>query len=100
MERITHKHAERAFEILATEMGKQYSPKTPAWTQRKDGTNKATVGVWMLDHNSTYGGYVIAEMSNEDGGENSPLGDTRMGAREFVQACHMAARAVRMFKGK
>jgi len=96
MERYTKSHAVRAFTQLATAMGKRFEPVTPAWTKREDGTNKATVGVWCLDHNGVYGGYVITEMDNESGGESHPFGSNRMGTREFVQACQMAARAVAM----
>lgn len=98
MERTTKAQVVRAFENLAKAMGKQYSPATPAWTKRDDGTNKGTVGVWMLDHNGVYGGYVITEMDNEAGGESNPFGSNRMSAREFVQAANMAARAVSMSK--
>jgi len=98
MERTTKAQVVRAFENLAKAMGKQYSPATPAWTTREGGGLKATVGVWMLDHNGVYGGYVITEMDNEGGGESNPFGCCRMSAREFVKAANMAARAVSMSK--
>ncbi len=80
-ERYTKRDAEAAFGRLARRLD-------------KDCFDPFRVGAWTLDHNATYGGFVIAEIVNEHGGETRPFGDRRMSAREFVQSVDFALRAI------
>lgn len=91
-DRYTTKNAEAAFERLAAALGKS-TAKTggPIWARIGD-RNVARVGAWLLDHNSIYGGFVVAEIVNEGGGESHPLGERRMSAREFCEAVYLAER--------
>jgi hypothetical protein len=92
MDRYTTKNAESAFERLAAKLGKSTATTGgPIWTRQGD-RNVARVGAWLLDHNSIYGGFVIAEIVNDGGGESHPLGDRRMPAREFCQTIYFAER--------
>lgn len=93
MDRITRKQVEHAFCLLAKSMGKSTGP---AWSKSSDGRNMGNVGVWMLDYNPVYGGYVIEEMDNEAGGVSQPFGATRRSARDFVSACNFAMDAIRI----
>lgn len=90
-ERITKKDALRCFERLADMMGKK--AQGDCWQRDKDGTLKAKVGCWHLDH-STYGGYVVEEMTNEKGGVTQPFGAIRRSARDFCDAVSMIGYAM------
>lgn len=91
MDRYTRHDAEMAFERLAKKLGKDSSE--PVWTRVGD-RNVARVGAWILDCNFVYGGFVIAEIVSEGGGESHPLGERRMPAREFCQSVYFAERVL------
>jgi hypothetical protein len=54
-----------------------------------------TASNWALDHNATYGGYVIVER-NADGSESRPFGNRRRPAGEFCRTLQFAVDAVAM----
>jgi hypothetical protein len=56
----------------------------PTYTKQADGTIKANVGVYFIDHAACYGGYTIARIANEQGGESRPFGMGRHNASAFV----------------
>jgi hypothetical protein len=63
-----------------------------------DALNKSCgleVGQWSLDHNSTYGGYIIVEML-ENGGQHHPLLNCRLNSIEMSNALDMALAVVRL----
>lgn len=111
-DRYTRKDAQAAFARLASALGKTWSDRSghlwrgkayepeaagELWTRIESAggaQNVAAVGAWMLDHNGIYGGYVIAEMFNEGGGESHPLGDLRRPARDFCDAVRFALDAL------
>jgi hypothetical protein len=97
--RYTRKNAEAAFEALAEACGAvvlDYS--WPITDERRD-------GAWTLDHNSTYGGYVISAICPSSPpqdphdpqtytAETTPLRDERLSTGEFVRSCWTAVRAI------
>ncbi len=90
--RVKRAGLESAVQRLAERLGK---PQGPAWTRdEKTGRNTARVGVWELDYNPIYGGYVVEEIHNEAGGICRPLGDTRMKGEQFLEALYMVNRAL------
>ena len=46
-------------------------------------TFKSNPGHFMLDHNSTYGGYQLVEIDNETGGEKTHFSGHRFSAQEM-----------------
>lgn len=88
MTRYTRKDAEAAFNRLLSVLG------------RRKAMNWNDVGGWSLDYASAYGGFVIAEVSNEAGGESRPMGDLRRNAREFCEAVSFAIDAIEALKVK
>lgn len=94
MDRYTKANAEAAFERLAAKLGKS-TAKTggPIWTRIGD-RNVTRVGAWLLDHNSIYGGFVVAEIVNEGGGKAHPMGERRRPAREFCDVVYFAERVL------
>lgn len=57
-------------------------------------TSYNDIGGWQLEHNSTYGGYQIQEITSASGGVDLPLGAARMKASQFTEAMHFAMRAL------
>ena len=122
-DRYTHKDAEAAFARLASACGRTWSDRggklwrgswwTPEavlsdyepdgqarlWT-RAGNENRAAVGVWMLDHNGIYGGYVIHEMYNDHGGVYEPFGGMRRSAGDFCAAVNFAMSALGLREGR
>jgi hypothetical protein len=47
---------------------------------------KINVGAWVLDFNATYGGYIIHEVDNAQGGERNAFNNQRMKAEPFMLA--------------
>jgi hypothetical protein len=70
-ERYTIKNAERCFETL---LRIKHKRKAKSY---KD------VGGWQLDYNPIYGGVVVEEIHNAQGGVSNPLGFRRRTPREF-----------------
>lgn len=101
--RYQKKHVYQAFANLCAGLGQkynvpdQYNSNTFAsqwlWC-RINNKNVANVGAWFLDYAPIYGGWVICEMHNEDGGESRPMGDARMSTGEFMRAIQFASRAL------
>lgn len=98
--RYTTKHAESAFAALADAIGATVADSSWGISDpRRD-------GAWFLDHNATYGGYVIRayvpSSPPRDGddrpqsytAETSPLDDRRRSAREFCETAWFAVRAI------
>lgn len=71
--RYTIKDAEEYFERLVRAKGKRIAK------------SYNDVGAWRLDYNPTYGGVVIEEIINEQGGVDMPLGYSRQSPREFCE---------------
>lgn len=96
--RYTSKHAQSAFERLADAVGATIAD--PAWKI----ADPRREGAWILDHNSVYGGYVIAAYvagsppyAGDDRpqtytAETHPLGSERYSAREFCERVNFALR--------
>ena len=66
------------FVNFARELGKTLS--------YRDSQGKINVGAWVLDHNPTYGGYIIEEIDNIHGGVFHPFNNQRMKADSFILA--------------
>lgn len=111
--RYTAKDARAAFARLSSALGKTwsdehgqlwkgtyYKPEAAGhlWGRNLEhfSRNVAQVGAWHLDHNGTYGGYIVAEMVSEGGGESHPLGERRKSAREFCEAVYFAEQVLRV----
>jgi hypothetical protein len=63
------------------------------WTRTETG-NVANIGGYRLDHNGTYGGWVIEQNVNESGGISHPFGYTRMTGGEIVNTMMFAMNAI------
>ena len=81
MDRYTRKDAEARFQELCRVLGKRIAQSY------KD------VGAWFLDHNATYGGFIISEYMIS-GGESHPVYNRRMPAREFCESINFAIRCI------
>jgi len=53
--------------------------------------NYADVGGYILDYASVYGGYVIARIVNDGGGQDTPFGPRRRTAKEMESTLRFAA---------
>ena len=53
---------------------------------------------WSLDHNSAYGGWVIAK-TEKSGGESRPFGDLRRSASAMADVLRFALTAIGMTVG-
>lgn len=82
MERTTEAHVESAFKRLC------------AVTGHRVATSYNDVGAWRLDHNGSYGGFVVEEIIGTTGAVTRPLGDKRRSAREFYDAAWFAINAI------
>ena len=87
---------EQCAESLAKKLGKKFGK---CWRQ-EGGKNKAEIGCWDIDDNSTYGGSVIEEMTNESGGVKDPFGSRRRTPKNFCDATRFAEDAIDISKGK
>jgi len=74
--RYTGKYAEGWFRRLAQVLGKDIT----------EGSH-FKVGSWVLDYNPTYGGAIIEEIINEQGGVTRPLTESRLKPYEFGVMC-------------
>ncbi len=92
--RTTKREVEAVFERLCNTAGVVPFIGTSGryWTA-DDGAMHHKAG-WSLDHNPTYGGYVVRGHGGIGTGEFHPLSEYRMPAGEFVRAMHMAIRAM------
>ncbi len=98
-ERYTRKDAGRAFERLREAKGARLASDYGIYDPERE-------GAWALDHNATYGGYVVVEIiasspprKGEDRqqsytAEHHPLGNARLPAREFCYAVNFALRVL------
>lgn len=82
--RYTQRDVQVHFERFVTAIGKRLAKSY------KD------VGGLRLDANPTYGGYVIEEIGNENGGVFHPFGDTRMKAESLIHAMRFALDTMRL----
>jgi len=82
--RYTEKDAKNSFKRLVDCLGKTIH----CWEQ-VNGKNKSTIGAWEFDYNPIYGGAVINEIVNEQGGIDHPFGSTRLKPFEFCIAVNM-----------
>jgi len=78
--RYTKRDAINAFKRLCEARGKENAD------DGKYRNINPPTGAWILDCNHTYGGYKIAEIANEHGGERD-VTYTRLSTREFIEAC-------------
>lgn len=90
-DRYTRKDAEKCLERFAKIMGKNIG----FWKKEGDKV-KPQIGNWDLDYNPIYGGAVIVELHNEQGGEDTPFGMQRRNPREFCDAISFAENAIRI----
>lgn len=99
MSRYTKSDAHAAFTTLAEAAGATILD--PSWKI----TDPRRDGAWLLDHNGTYGGYVIAAICPSSPpsdptqpqtytAKTHPLGNERYATREFTQRCWFAVRAI------
>jgi len=63
--------------------------KTTPWRTVK-GKLTGVIGAWHLDYAPEYGGYVIEETVNVDGGVRRPFGEKRMASGVFFRAMQFA----------
>ncbi len=82
--RTTKGNVESAFKILTATMKKRIAE------------SYNDVGAWRLDYVGCYGGYIIEEIGNVNGGVFHPLTEHRMKAEAFYDACWFAIRAMEL----
>lgn len=85
MANINKNNVEKMFARLCEALGKTIGTAT---------------GDWRLDYNSTYGGFVIEEITGDGGTVSHPLGHSRRNTREFYNACHFAIMALQIKTGE
>lgn len=89
--RTTKKDCKEAFELLCKELGKS----TDFFNYQK---KKYNIGAWRLDYNPIYGGAIVREIINENGGLTEPVLKYRISAREFVTAIDFALKILDIYK--
>lgn len=94
MDRYTQADANKAFRRLATKLGKP----TQTGVVTENGYH-SIVGAWALDYNSVYGGCIVEEIINEQGGVTHPLTTERVSPRVFCQMVNFALRAMAIENG-
>lgn len=87
MTRTTKTEVQAVFSRLCKTVG------VPEGGQFDMATRKMSRG-WKLEHNGAYGGWVVVGYDGNGTGQSRPLGDSRMPAGQFVEAMHLAIRAV------
>ena len=97
MERTSKRQLQNLLRELAAVTN---TPMGPVWTKQSDGTMKATPDALLLDHAACYGGWRVAQICNERGGESAPLGDRRMPAHAMYAALRAAIGAFRLALGE
>lgn len=95
--RYTEKDAAISASRLAGVLGKEFGA---CWKKDKSGKLKSKIGCWDIDNAPGYGGIVIHEMINEQGGERNPFGYTRRKPREFVESVNFTIKAIEIYKNK
>ncbi|MEM4134330.1 MAG: hypothetical protein QXV73_03960 [Candidatus Micrarchaeia archaeon] len=90
MARITEKDCKEAFELLAKALGKSTE------TFNKE-TRQYNIGSWQLDYNSIYGGAIIREIINENGGVTDPILKYRLSPKQFVTAVEFALKVLNIY---
>jgi hypothetical protein len=93
--RYTRKFIEARFAMAMDAIGAAHGD---TYTQQPDGKWKANVGTHHLDHNAVYGGYRIAAIVNDGGGEGTPFGEARNAATAFVALLDGIIGAARFMK--
>lgn len=66
----------------------------------REATSYNDKGAYYLEHNGTYGGYMVAKCLCEAGSSDNPFLSKRLPAREMYEALYMACIAVEFYKGK
>ena len=96
-ERYTRKDVDSALGRLAAALGKpvgHYRTLAPGEESNMypSSTYSTVPGGWALDHNPTYGGYVIHEIADVPGETwiREPFGTERRSAREMVSVIRFA----------
>jgi len=74
------------------------APHGETYTKQADGTYRANVGTYFVDHNAIYGGYEIRCMASEGGAESQPFGQGRHSAQAFVALLDGILGAARIMK--
>lgn len=82
MERTTRKEVEQLFAWYLEAAGKRAA------------TSWSDVGGWLLDYNPTYGGYVIREVCNAQGGQSTPITERRAAPAVFAQMLRFATATI------
>ena len=77
MERITRGHCERQARILNSLLGRP----AEGWVTTSEGKRVTQPGHLFIEHGPV--GYRLVEYANENGGENTPLGNGSYPAREL-----------------
>jgi hypothetical protein len=94
-DRYTEKDAIQCGKRLADTLGKKFGN----CLIKEDG-NKWVIGCWDVDYNPIYGGAVIDEIANEDGGITKPFGAMRLKPREFCDTVWFAEEAIKIQEKK
>lgn len=96
--RYTKAFIKARFEMAMRDLG---VPVGETYTKQPDGTYKANVGVYFLDHTPCYGGYRVHRIANEGGAESTPFGSERYNAREMIAMLNgvLAASFINQHKG-
>jgi len=92
-DRYTQKDANQCGKFLADTLKKKFG-------ECYDGNGKAIPGCWVVDYQSMYGGAVIEQITNPEGGVTHPFGSKRMNAESFCFATHMAEKSVEIDREK
>ena len=86
MERITNKDVEQAFVRFTQAAGLKTGLP---WQRQPDGSITAQVGTYYLQRHFQ-SKWLVAQMSNEQGGESHPFGSRLRTSREMMEALDFA----------
>ncbi len=84
------KKAELAFARLL----RAFNKKRNVWKRDRKGNLIAKPGRWVLD--SSFGGFVVEEITNKSGGTSAPFRTNRKKAAEFVRWINDTIEALRV----
>lgn len=96
MDRHTKKDARDCGKRLAKALGKSFGN---CWVKKGD-KNIAKIGCWDVDYNPIYGGAVITEIHNEQGGIGQPFGSRRLKPEAFCGTINFAIKSIEIDREK
>lgn len=90
------RYSKRAVVSSFKTLARLYKKSTEPWKKVGDKWI-ANVGAWQLSHSPLYGGFVVEELYNKEGGITHPFGPMRRSPREFVDFVDSIIRGLKLY---